>query len=66
MSYGITAKLLGELLALGRRLHPAVVRRQPHTVAARVKDELGDERISVIDTCQRDVKELPARAFRSS
>ena len=28
VSYGITADLLGELLPLGRRLHPAVVRRQ--------------------------------------
>src|SRR5271166_6964910 len=28
VSYGITAALLGELLPLGRRLHPAVVRRQ--------------------------------------
>lgn len=28
VSYGITADLLGELLPLGRALHPAVVRRQ--------------------------------------
>ncbi len=59
VSYGVTAKLLGELLPLGRRLHPAVVRRQTHTVAARLEDELGDERVSFVDTCQRDVEELP-------
>ncbi|HEV8176701.1 MAG TPA: ISKra4 family transposase, partial [Gemmatimonadales bacterium] len=59
VSYGVTAKLLGELLPLGRRLHPAVVRRQTHAVAARLEDELGDERVSFIDTCQRDVEELP-------
>ena len=46
VSYGITAKLLGELLPLGRRLHPAVVRRQTQTVAARLEGELGEEQFS--------------------
>jgi hypothetical protein len=59
VSYGLTATLLGELLPLGRRLHPAVVRRETQAVAARLEDELGDERISFIDTCQYDVEELP-------
>src|SRR5450759_3052991 len=59
VSYGITAKLLGELLPLGRRLHPAVVRRQTQAVAQRLEDELGDERFSFIDTCQRVREELP-------
>jgi hypothetical protein len=59
VSYGVTAKLLGELLPLGRTLHPTVVRRETQAVAQRLEDELGDERVSFIDTCQRDVEELP-------
>ncbi len=59
VSYGITAELLGELLPLGRRLHPTVVRRQTQAVAQRLEDELGDEQFSFIDTCQRDREELP-------
>ena len=59
VSYGITADLLGELLPLGRRLHPAVVRRTVHAVADRLEDELGEERPSFIDTCQRDREKLP-------
>ena len=65
VSYGITADLLGELLPLGRRLHPAVVRRQTQAVALRLEDELGEERPSFIDTCQRDREKLPARTCRS-
>jgi hypothetical protein len=59
VSYGITADLLGELLPLGRRLHPAVVRRAVHAVADRLEGELGEERHSFIDTCQRDREDLP-------
>ena len=59
VSYGITAALLGELLPLGRRLHPAVARRQTQAVAQRLEDELGEERPSFIDTCQRDREGLP-------
>ena len=59
VSYGITADLLGELLPLGRKLHAAVVRRQTQAVAQRLEDELGEERPSFIDTCQRDREELP-------
>ncbi len=59
VSYGITADLLGELLPLGRRLHPAAVRRAVHAVADRLEGELGEEQPSFIDTCQRDREELP-------
>jgi len=59
VSYGITADLLCELLPLGRRLHPAVVRRAVHTVADRLEGELGEEQPSFIDTCQRDREKLP-------
>jgi hypothetical protein len=59
VSYGITAKLLGELLPLGRTLHPAVVRRQTQAVATRLEDELGEEQFGFIDTGQADREELP-------
>jgi hypothetical protein len=59
VSYGVTAKLLGELMPLGRRLHPAAVRRHTQAVAQRLEDELGDERVSFIETCQAEVEELP-------
>jgi len=59
VSYGITANLVGELFPLGRNLHAAVVRRQTQAVAQRLEDELGEERPSFIDTCQRDREELP-------
>ena len=59
VSCGITADLLGELLPLGRRLHPAVVRRAVHAAADRLEGELGEERPSFTGTCQRDREELP-------
>ena len=52
VSYGITADLLGELLPLGRRLHPAVVRRQTQAVAQRLEEELGGERPSFIEAAR--------------
>jgi hypothetical protein len=58
-AYGLSASLLGELLPLGRRLHASTVRRQTQAVAQRLEDELGDERVSFIDTCQLDREELP-------
>jgi hypothetical protein len=53
-SYGLSAKLLGEVLPLGRPLHATAVRFHTQAVAQRLEDELGDERCSFIDTCQRD------------
>lgn len=58
-AYGASAKLLGEILPLGRALHATTLRRQVQTVAQHLEDELGDERQSFIDTCQRDRDALP-------
>ncbi|MGH9068308.1 MAG: ISKra4 family transposase, partial [Acidimicrobiales bacterium] len=58
-AYGASAKLLGEVLPLGRRLHATTLSRQAQAVAERLEDELGDERWSFIDTCQRDRDALP-------
>ncbi len=53
-SYAISAQLLTEVLPLGRRLDPTVLRRQVHATAHRLENELGEEQVSFIDTCQRD------------
>jgi hypothetical protein len=59
VSYGLSATILGEILPLGRALHASTVRRQVQATAQRLEDELGEERFSFIDTCQRDREELP-------
>jgi hypothetical protein len=50
-SYGLSTKLLAELLPLGRRLHATVLRQQVHAVAQRLEDELGPEEWSFIEGC---------------
>jgi hypothetical protein len=59
MSYGLSAKLLGELLPLGRRLHAGSIHRHAHKTAERLESELGPERAMFIDGCQRDWEQLP-------
>ncbi|MGH9281041.1 MAG: ISKra4 family transposase, partial [Acidimicrobiales bacterium] len=43
VSYGLSARLLAEVLPLGRHLHASEVRRRTHAVAGRLEDELGPE-----------------------
>jgi hypothetical protein len=50
-SYGMSAKLLAEVLPLGRPLHATVLRRQVQAVAQRLEDELGKEQWSFIEGC---------------
>jgi hypothetical protein len=59
VSYGLSATMLGEILPLGRALHASTVRRAVQATSQRLEDELGEERFSFIDTCQRDREELP-------
>jgi hypothetical protein len=59
VSYGLSARLLGELLPLGRRLHATTIRRHTHATAERLEGELGPERAMFIDGCQRDWETLP-------
>jgi hypothetical protein len=66
ISYGMSAKLLGELLPLGRRLHPTVVRRWTHTVAQRLENELGDERWSYITPASLTARNCRAQTCRWS
>lgn len=57
--YGVSAKLLAEVLPLGRRLHATELRRHTQAVAERLEDELGDEQRSFVEGCPRDWAELP-------
>jgi hypothetical protein len=59
VSYGLNAKLLAELLPLGRPLHPTVVRQQVQAVAQRLEDELGAEQPGFIEGCPAEWGELP-------
>jgi len=58
-AYGLSARLIGEVLPLGRRLHATTLSRQAQAVAQRLEDEVGDERWGFIDTCPRDRDALP-------
>jgi hypothetical protein len=59
MSHGLSAKLLGELLPLGRTLHAAALRRQVQATAQRLEEELGPEQVMFIEGCPGDGAELP-------
>jgi hypothetical protein len=59
VSYGLSARLLGELLPLGRALHATTIRRHTQATAERLKAELGAERAMFIKGCQRDWEHLP-------
>ena len=58
-SYGLSAKLLAELLPLGRSLQASVVRRHVQATAQRLEAELGPEQAIFIEGCQREWDELP-------
>ena len=59
MSYGLTVDVLAEILPLGEELAKTSVRRQVQLFAERTEGELGDERFSFIEGCQRDWNQLP-------
>ena len=60
MSYGLTADLLQEALPMDSPLHASTIREHVFNVAQRLEDELGDERWSFVEGCQRDWNKLPA------
>ncbi len=59
ISYGLTVDLLQEVLPIGQEINAATIRNNMHTVAQRIEDELGEERIFFIDGCERDWGQLP-------
>jgi hypothetical protein len=59
VSYGLSAKLLAEVLPLGRPLDASAVRHHAHAVSQRLEDELGPEQVAFIDGCQDHRDRLP-------
>ena len=62
LSYGMTVKLLGDLLPMEHQLSTSTISRHVHQVAERLEGELGDEQPSFIKGCPADWYELPEPA----
>jgi hypothetical protein len=58
-SYGLSAKLLAEVLPLGRPLHATAVRLHAQAVAERLEGELGEEQWAFVEGCPLDWQDLP-------
>jgi hypothetical protein len=58
-SYGMTVKLLQDVLPFDEPLEPVTIRNHVFTLAERLEDELGDKQVSFIEGCPRDWGELP-------
>ena len=59
MSYGLSVKLLEELLPLEGEISTTSVRKNLHSFGQRLEDELGEEKGVYIEGCARDWEELP-------
>ncbi len=59
MSYGLTVKLIEEILPLEGKLNPATVRNHLHSVAQKVEDELGEEQTMFATGCENEWSKLP-------
>ncbi len=59
VSYGLSAKLLAEVLPLGRALDASAIRHHAQAVARRLEDELGAEQVAFIEGCQDEWDRLP-------
>jgi hypothetical protein len=59
MSYGLTVRLLEEVLPLDGTLNMTTMRNHLQAVAQRCEDELGAEQMMFVEGCERDWEELP-------
>ena len=59
VSYGLTARLLADILPLDDPVSASTVRHRLHRVAARAEAALGDERSSFIEGCPAEGAALP-------
>jgi hypothetical protein len=59
MSYGMTAKLLEDVLPMDEPLNAFTIRQHVWQVADRMERELGEEQSCFITACQRDGNDLP-------
>jgi hypothetical protein len=62
LSYGVTVKLLGDLLPMEHQLSTSTVSRHVHQVAERLEGGLGDEQPSFIKGCPDQWYKLPEPA----
>ena len=58
MSYGLTVKLLQDVLPLDEPLEAVTIRNHVFTVAQRLEDALGEEQWSFIDSCPAEWERL--------
>jgi hypothetical protein len=59
MSYGLTVKLLQDVLPSDEPLEAVTIRNHVLTVAQRLEDALGNEQWSFIDKCPAEIATLP-------
>jgi hypothetical protein len=59
LSYGVTVKLLGDLMPMEHQLSTSTISRHVHQVAERLEGELGDEQSSFIEGCPDQWYKLP-------
>jgi hypothetical protein len=59
MSYGLSVKLLQEVLPIEGEINTTAVRNNLHSLGQRLEDELGEENGTYIDGCQREWDKLP-------
>lgn len=58
-SYGMTVKMLEDVLPMGEPLQTGTIRNHVLKLAERLEDELGEEHVSFLEGCPRDWGELP-------
>lgn len=59
VSFGVSARLLKDVLPIAESLNAETVRNHLHKTARRMEDELGDEQVFFIETCPRDRVGMP-------
>jgi hypothetical protein len=59
VSYGLAAKLLEDVLPMDEPLNAFTIRQHVFEVAERMENVLGEEKVSFIESCQRDRNSLP-------
>src|SRR6202030_4502300 len=60
MSYGMTLKLLQDVLPIDEPVNTFIIRQHVADVAERLEQEMGDEQFCFVEGCQRSWDELPA------
>jgi hypothetical protein len=59
MSYGLSVRLLREVLPIGQALNATTIRNHVQSIGERIDAELGDEQMFFIDGCELDWEDLP-------